>query len=67
MIAGAIAVVGLLIAGAAYAVPSPKVSVAVRTFANETVALTLDTGSGCVTGEYVAARTVRDQPTVNGC
>lgn len=67
MIAGAIAVVSLLIAGAAYAVTGPRVSVAVGTFANETVALTLDTGNGCVAGEYVAARIVRDQPTVAGC
>ena len=66
MIASAVAVVGLLIAGVAYAAPGPKLSVAVGSFANGKVALTLDTGKGCVAGEYVAATIVRDQPTVNG-
>jgi hypothetical protein len=67
MIASALVVVGLLVAGVAYAASGPKLSVAVGSFANEKIALTLDTGNGCVAGEYVAARIVRDQPTVNGC
>jgi hypothetical protein len=50
----------------AYAASGPKLSVAVGSFANGKVALTLDTGNGCVAGEYVAATIVRDQPTVNG-
>lgn len=66
MLAGAFTVVGLLVASAANAVSGPVLSVAVGTFANEKVALTLDTGNGCVSGEYVAAKIVRDQPTVAG-
>lgn len=57
----------LLIAGAAYAVSGPKVSVAVGNFANEMVALTLETGTGCAPGEYIAAQIVRDHPIVTGC
>lgn len=66
LIAGAIVAVALLIAGTAYAVTGPKLSVAVGTFANETVALTLETVRGCEAGEYVAPKIVRDQPTLAG-